>query len=106
MINISNINNIIWKDIKISVLGAGKSGLAATKLALSLGAKVLISENDDFIDITTTPHLELETGGHSNKILNSDIIIIKIICRIQNCNNLVLYMVQYATFKIFAFECT
>ena len=76
MINISNINNIIWKDIKISVLGAGKSGLAATKLALSLGAKVLISENDDFIDITTTPHLELETGGHSNKILNSDIIII------------------------------
>ena len=76
MIDISNINNVNWENTKISVLGAGKSGIAATRLALSMGAHVLISEYGDSINITTTQCLELETGGHSNKVLESDVIII------------------------------
>ena len=50
MIDISNISNVEWENTKISVLGAGKSGLAATNLALSVGAHVLISEYGDSID--------------------------------------------------------
>jgi len=76
MIDISNINNVEWKNTKISVLGAGKSGLAVTNLALSVGAHVLISEYGDSINISKTQNLELETGGHSDKILDSDILII------------------------------
>ena len=76
MIDISTINNVKWGKTKISVLGAGKSGIAATNLALSVGAHVLISEHDDSINITTTQNLDIETGGHSEKILDSDIIII------------------------------
>jgi UDP-N-acetylmuramoylalanine--D-glutamate ligase len=76
MIDISNINNIEWKNTKISVLGAGKSGLAVTNLALSVGAHVLISEFGDSINITKNQNLELEMGGHSDKILDSDVIII------------------------------
>ena len=76
MIDISNINNIEWKNTKISVLGAGKSGLAVTNLALSVGAHVLISEFGDSINLTKTQNLELEMGGHSDKILDSDVIII------------------------------
>ena len=76
MIDISNINNVVWENTKVSVLGAGKSGLAATNLALSVGAHVLISERDDSINITSALNLELETGEHSDKILDSDIIII------------------------------
>lgn len=76
MIDILNINNVEWGNAKISVLGAGKSGLSVTKLALSIGAHVLISEYGDSINITNTQNLELETGGHSDKLLNSDLIII------------------------------
>ena len=76
MIDISNISNVEWGNTKISILGAGKSGLAATNLALSVGAHVLISEYGDSINITTTQNLDMEIGGHSEKILDSDIIII------------------------------
>ena len=76
MIDISNINKIEWKNTKVSVLGAGKSGIAATNLALSVGAHVLISEHGDLVKITATQNLDIETGGHSDKILDSDVIII------------------------------
>ncbi|MBC8311027.1 MAG: UDP-N-acetylmuramoyl-L-alanine--D-glutamate ligase [Candidatus Marinimicrobia bacterium] len=76
MIDISNIHNVEWKNTKISVLGAGKSGIAATNLALSIGAHVLISEYGDFVNISTTQNLDVETGGHSDKVLDSDVIII------------------------------
>jgi UDP-N-acetylmuramoylalanine--D-glutamate ligase len=76
MIDISDLNNVVWENTKISVLGAGKSGIAATNLALSLGAHVLISEQGETININTAQNLELETGGHSAKVLDADVIII------------------------------
>jgi len=76
MIDISNIKNIDWSNTKVSVLGAGKSGIAATNLALSIGAHVLMSEHGDSVNIPTTRNLDVETGGHSDKVLDADVIII------------------------------
>lgn len=60
---------------KISILGAGKSGIAAAKLAHYLGANVLLSDvGSNKIDINLK-NLEIEIGGHSDKILTSDYII-------------------------------
>jgi len=76
MIDISNIKNIDWSNTTISVLGAGKSGISATNLALSIGAKVLISEISNHIEIDQVDGLKIETGRHSNEILNSELVII------------------------------
>ncbi len=63
------------EGIKISILGAGKSGIDAAQLSKTIDAEVLISDmnkNDDDIIIED---VEVETGRHSNKILDSDLII-------------------------------
>jgi len=104
MIDISNINNVEWENTKISVLGAGRSGLSATNLALSVGAHVLISEYGDSINITTTQNLNIETGGHSEKILDSDIIIISPgvsdkIDIVQKCKELQILIVSEIEFS-------
>ena len=66
MIDFKNINKVKWNNTKIAILGAGKSGYSASKLALSLGAKVLISDNKG-TDIIKTKNLEIENGGHTKK---------------------------------------
>ena len=59
---------------KIGILGAAKSGVAAANLAYKLGASVFISDikkiNQKKID-----GIKYEFGKHSNKILESDLII-------------------------------
>ena len=59
---------------KIAILGFGDSGMAAAKLGQYLGAKIFISDKQ------TNKNYELdqfehELGGHTNKCLESDIII-------------------------------
>ena len=59
---------------KIGILGAGKSGLAAAKLAHNLGANVFLSDIDSKNSIMPDG-IEYEFGKHSKEILKSDIVI-------------------------------
>ena len=63
---------------KIGILGAAKSGIAASKLALKMGYEVILSDIDrkKKIEIDSNSNLTIELGGHSDLILDSDIIII------------------------------
>ncbi len=61
----------------IGILGAGKSGIACAKLALKFGYNVLLSESSDKeINLINDEKLIIEIGGHSEKILQCDFIII------------------------------
>tara|TARA_Y100001970_G_scaffold219002_1_gene268668 strand:- start:1526 stop:2818 length:1293 start_codon:yes stop_codon:yes gene_type:complete len=64
----------------IGILGLGLSGYWAARLANSRGANVFISDSGSNIDEIYIKKLEsmkidMELGNHSNKILNSDLII-------------------------------
>lgn len=67
---------------KVSVLGAGRSGIAATQALLGLGSSVFISDTCDtnkldFILATNgLAHLLHESGEHSEKVLDCDVIIL------------------------------
>ena len=43
MINLKNKAKINWSEIKISIIGAGISGIAAARLGKYLGAKIFIT---------------------------------------------------------------
>ncbi|MDR1928609.1 MAG: UDP-N-acetylmuramoyl-L-alanine--D-glutamate ligase [Endomicrobium sp.] len=64
------------KSKNICVLGIGKSGIAVANLAVKLGYNVFVSDNSKKIEANgLNQKIEVEIGEHSNKILNSDIII-------------------------------
>jgi len=73
------------KDINKSsftILGAGRSGIAAVKLLKKNGAKVFLSDGSDksslkFLDVEVLKKegIEFELGGHSDRIYESDIFI-------------------------------
>jgi len=44
MIDLNNISQNNWANTRISILGAGKSGIAAGALGAHIGAKIFISE--------------------------------------------------------------
>ena len=76
MINLKKINSIDWTKQNISILGAGISGLGATKLASYLKANVLLSESKNMeINIPETDNFKYECDGHSDQVLKSDLII-------------------------------
>ena len=69
------MNNFLpIQDKKIGILGAGLSGLAAAELAHKLGANVFVTDFNK-INKINIKGIESESGNHSNKILNSDLII-------------------------------
>ena len=69
------MNNFLpIQDKKIGILGAGLSGVAAAELAHKLGANVFITDFNKKNKINIKG-IESEFGNHSNKILNSDLII-------------------------------
>ena len=47
MININNREDINWTKTKIGILGGGKSGIAAAKLGIYIGAKIFISDSNN-----------------------------------------------------------
>ncbi len=47
MIDFNNISQNNWADTRISILGAGKSGIAAGVLGAHVGANIFISESDN-----------------------------------------------------------
>jgi len=51
MIDFNNIPQNNWEATRISILGAGKSGIAAGVLGAHVGAKVFISESDNSLEI-------------------------------------------------------
>ena len=68
-----NLNNK-----KIAIIGIGETGQGAAFLAKKLGANVLVSDSNEITDKTfyKKAHkmgINLETGGHSNNIYNSDL---------------------------------
>ena len=71
MINIKKTNLL---NMKFAVLGAGKSGISASRLANHLGLEILLSDSNEIADIDLG-NVQIESGGHSKKILESDIII-------------------------------
>jgi len=76
MINLNDINRINWEDQKISILGAGITGVGAVKLAQHLKIKVLLSDIKDItININKTDNFNYELSGHSDEVLKSDLII-------------------------------
>ena len=74
----NRIMNLYNKNI--GILGLGVSGYSAAKLASSLGANVFVSDsksdiNDSYMNELTNMGVDIELGLHSEKILNSDLII-------------------------------
>jgi len=75
-----NINDI--KGSTISVIGIGRSGMAIAKLARYLGAKVFISDKynsngcRENLEYLQSIGVEGELGGHTDKIYESDLIVI------------------------------
>ncbi|MFP4012864.1 MAG: UDP-N-acetylmuramoyl-L-alanine--D-glutamate ligase [Chitinispirillaceae bacterium] len=67
---------------RVSVIGAAKSGIAAAKYLHSRGSKVFISEGcghtrlEDILQSEGLSRVECEADGHSEKILESDLIIL------------------------------
>jgi UDP-N-acetylmuramoylalanine--D-glutamate ligase len=60
---------------KVSILGLGKSGIAAANLAIRLKYKVFISDIGKKKPNNLNKKIEIEFEGHSDRVLNSDIII-------------------------------
>jgi len=67
------------KNTKFAVLGAGRSGLAITKLLLKNGAKEILLTDEKKMNIGTVnieaANLKTEFGGFTNSILNYDVIV-------------------------------
>ena len=76
---IDNRNNIDIKDRLVTVIGIGRSGLAAARLAHYLGAKVFISDNSTNKTVTANLQelqllgIEGELGSHSSRIFEADL---------------------------------
>jgi UDP-N-acetylmuramoylalanine--D-glutamate ligase len=67
---------ISFKGKRVAVLGAGKSGQAAARLLARLGARVLLSDHQPSAKSLKLPRaIELETGGHSDRVLDAQYLI-------------------------------
>jgi len=68
------------KDKKAAVIGAGRSGMAAARLLKKHGAKVLLSEGKSLSAQAeaelTADGINYETGGHSGKVLETELVVI------------------------------
>lgn len=67
----------------VSIIGAAKSGLAAAKTLAALGARVLVSDiqpleklRDVFKKAAVPDSVEMEGGGHSERLLQADFIVL------------------------------
>lgn len=80
--DISSRQDINLKNRRVSVIGAARSGQAAAKLLLALGAEVLISdrnptagESGEIYELVRSG-VKTEFGGHSDRLLEADLIIV------------------------------
>ncbi|MFH1714683.1 MAG: UDP-N-acetylmuramoyl-L-alanine--D-glutamate ligase [Elusimicrobiota bacterium] len=76
------LNKKYFENKRVSVIGFGKSGISASKFLYEQGAKLFISDakktDQEIINLLNELNInsEYETGGHSEKILNADLIIL------------------------------
>ncbi len=67
---------------KISIIGAGRSGVAAARMVKENGASVFVSDSapeekkTDEMEILKAANIEYEFGGHSDRVLDADIVIV------------------------------
>ena len=93
----------------IGIVGLGKSGYWASKLAKNLHYNVFVSDTNSNIDVSIIDDLEnlgveIELGEHTNKILDSDIIIkspgipndIKILKKIEELDIPIISEIEFA----------
>lgn len=62
-----------WKNLEVGVIGAGKSGLAATRLLSRLGARTLLSDGKKIS--ASLPKGVTKEEGHSKKLLEKALLI-------------------------------
>ena len=71
-----------YRDQKITILGAGKSGIAAARLALSIGAIPFVSDSapvdklGNGVNELNDLKIDFETDGHSDRVFDADLWII------------------------------
>jgi UDP-N-acetylmuramoylalanine--D-glutamate ligase len=67
----------MFAPMKITVIGAARSGMAAAALAASEGHHVLVSENGEQRTENVPQHegVEFEWGGHTDRALDADLIV-------------------------------
>src|SRR5512137_2901602 len=70
-----------YKGRKITIIGAGRSGLAAAEVAMSLGAIPFISDNaqikdKSILDRVAALGIRFEFGGHTPAALDCDLIVV------------------------------
>jgi UDP-N-acetylmuramoylalanine--D-glutamate ligase len=76
------IRKNIVKGKKISILGMARSGIAVAELLKSNGAVPFVSDSGDFLKLSDALSslknlkIEYETGGHTDKIYDSDMFVI------------------------------
>ena len=77
MINLNDLNNQNWHNIRISIIGAGISGIAAANLSKNIGAIPFISDSNDFTELRNkVANYNSELGGHTEEVLDSELLII------------------------------
>ena len=77
MIKLKKIFSTNWSKQKISILGAGKSGIGAAKLAQHIGASVFISDASYSLELEKhVKSFDSELGGHSNRVIDADLLIL------------------------------
>ena len=69
------------RNKNITIIGVGETGQGAAFLAKELGANVLVSDSGEINDkaFFKKAHemgIKLETGGHTNNVYNSDLLIL------------------------------
>lgn len=74
------INIEKFEGKKISILGCGKSGVEAALALLKCGARVFVSDiaeiKEEYKNILIENNIKFEEKGHTEKILNSDLIVV------------------------------
>lgn len=67
---------------KISIIGAGRSGVAAARMVKENGASVFVSDSAPAekkaheMEMLKAANIEYEFGGHSDRVLDADIVIV------------------------------
>jgi len=70
------------KNLRVTVLGAKRSGIGAAILAARCGATVLLSDaatveiNSQYITELQQNNIQIETSGHTDRVFDSDLIVL------------------------------
>lgn len=77
-----------WQGIKVTVLGAGRSGRSAAKLLLRRGARVFVSDQGrpgaEAMAWLKESKCDYETGGHTLRALDAELMVVSPGVRLDN----------------------